>query len=148
MLLFHKNVVTLDPCYSDCVCGRKSTFVTWSIGISLGITTKENKYGVDNPLQRVDFFWKGKLGFVFLYLVSVSAFCPGTLQMQVEVLTLAVSCLIQRLLLVFFTVESSLSLTDNSRVEFVVQDIQLTSGSIFPKSLEILTVEKNLLTQG
>lgn len=50
----------------------------------------------------------------------------------------------------FFTVESSMSLTANSRVEFVVQDIQLTYGSIFPESLEILVVEKklNLLIQG
>lgn len=98
--------------------------------------------------KELTFFLKDKLGFVFLYLVSVSGFCPGALQMQVEVLRLAVSCLIQTLLLVFFTAESSLSLTADSRVEFVVQDIQLTSGSIFPESLEILTVEKNLLTQG
>lgn len=38
----------------------------------------------------------------------------------------------------FFTAESSLSTTANSRVEFVVQDIQLMSGSIFPESLDIL----------
>lgn len=44
--------------------------------------------------------------------------------------------------MVFFTAESSLSLTANSRMEFLVQDIQLTSGSIFPKSLEILVVGK------
>lgn len=145
MLLSHKNVVILDLCCSDRVCWNKVHLCHLINRYFISKHNKrlpENNYEVHNPLQRVDFFFERQVVLFFSIQLQFQASGLVYCKCKCKWYPFAISCLILKLVLLFFTAESSLSLTANSRVEFVVQDIQLTSGSIFPKPLEISVVKK------